>query len=85
MSITLRPGVLATETEYGMALLDQDSGEYFTLNPTAALIVRTLLDGTTREQAVDKLTTTYDVSPGDVAQDIARIVDELRSARLLAS
>jgi hypothetical protein len=85
MTMTLRPGVVAADTEYGMALLDQKSGEYFTLNPTAALIVRALLDGMTREQAVSTLTQKYDVGADDVDADITRILGELRAARLLAA
>ncbi|MGW7267508.1 lasso peptide biosynthesis PqqD family chaperone [Streptomyces sp. NPDC054842] len=85
MTMTLRPGVVAADTEYGMALLDQSSGEYFTLNPTAALIVRTLLDGTTREQAVSALTEKYAVSAEQVEEDIDRILDELRTAQLLGA
>ncbi|MFF1278844.1 lasso peptide biosynthesis PqqD family chaperone [Streptomyces marokkonensis] len=85
MTMTLRPGVVTADTEYGMALLDQNSGEYFTLNPTAALIVRTLLDGTSRQQAVTTLTDQYDVTAEQVEEDITRILQELRAARLLAA
>ena len=35
MTLTLRPGVSTADTDYGTTLLDEDSGEYFTLNPTA--------------------------------------------------
>ncbi|MFF8288958.1 lasso peptide biosynthesis PqqD family chaperone [Streptomyces sp. NPDC016309] len=83
MTMTLRPDVVTAETEYGMALLDQSSGEYYTLNPTAALIVRALLDGTTTDQAVTVLTEKYDVSAQEVEEDITRILQELRAARLL--
>ncbi|MFE3927342.1 lasso peptide biosynthesis PqqD family chaperone [Streptomyces sp. YIM B13508] len=85
MTMTLRPGVVTADTEYGMALLDQNSGEYFTLNPTAALIVRTLLDGTSRQQAVTALTDRYDVPAEQVEEDITRILEKLRAARLLAA
>ncbi|MEU0659501.1 lasso peptide biosynthesis PqqD family chaperone [Streptomyces lavendulocolor] len=85
MTMNLRPGVVTADTEYGMALLDQSSGEYYTLNPTAALIVRTLLKGTSTEQAVTALTDTYDVSAEQVEEDIARILEELRAARLLTA
>ena len=43
MMLQLRDGVSAADTEYGMALLDEDSGQYWNLNPTAALALRTLL------------------------------------------
>ncbi|GGT01036.1 lasso peptide biosynthesis PqqD family chaperone [Streptomyces chromofuscus] len=85
MTMTLRPGVVTADTEYGMALLDQNSGEYYTLNPTAALIVRTLLEGTSRQQAVTALTGRYDVSAEQVEEDITRILEELRTAKLLAA
>jgi PqqD family protein of HPr-rel-A system len=85
MTMNLRPGVVTADTEYGMALLDQSSGEYYTLNPTAALILRTLLEGTSTEQAVTALTDTYDVSAEQVEEDIARILEELRAARLLTA
>ncbi|MFI0507508.1 PqqD family peptide modification chaperone [Streptomyces albogriseolus] len=62
-----------------------NSGEYCTLNPTAALIVRTLLDGTSRQQAVTTLTDRYDVTAEQVEEDITRILQELRAARLLAA
>jgi Coenzyme PQQ synthesis protein D (PqqD) len=84
VALSLRTGVLMTETEYGMALLDQGSGEYWTLNPTAAVVLRELLDGRTTEQAVAALTGAYDVSAELAEEDVARILDELRSARLLA-
>ncbi|MER6346535.1 lasso peptide biosynthesis PqqD family chaperone [Streptomyces sp. NPDC001595] len=85
MTMTLRPGVVTADTEYGMALLDQNSGEYYTLNPTAALIVRALLDGTSTRAAVTALTEQYDVSAEQVEEDVVRILDELRAAKLLAA
>ncbi|MFE2265024.1 lasso peptide biosynthesis PqqD family chaperone [Streptomyces griseosporeus] len=85
MTMRLRPGVVTADTEYGMALLDQNSGEYFTLNPTAALIVRTLLAGSSSEETVAELTDRYAVSSEQVEEDITRILEELRAARLLAS
>ena len=52
MALALRDGVATADTDYGITLLDEDSGQYWTLNPTAALALRTLLDGGTAAQAV---------------------------------
>ncbi|GCD40719.1 lasso peptide biosynthesis PqqD family chaperone [Streptomyces paromomycinus] len=82
----LKPGVLLTETEYGMALLDQKSAEYWTLNPTAAVVLQTLLDGHGVGRAVQALTGRYeDVDTELATQDVTRIIDDLRSAGLIAS
>ncbi|MFI1286783.1 lasso peptide biosynthesis PqqD family chaperone [Streptomyces sp. NPDC020858] len=81
---TLKPGVLLTETEYGMALLDQKSAEYWTLNPTAAVVLRELLDGHTAERAAAALVERYeDVDTEVAAQDVVSIVEDLRSAGLI--
>lgn len=82
---TLKPDVLLTETEYGMALLDQRRAEYWTLNPTAALVLQTLLDGHGAERAVASLVDRYEgVDAETAARDVARIVDDLSSAGLIA-
>ncbi|WP_367139088.1 MULTISPECIES: lasso peptide biosynthesis PqqD family chaperone [Streptomyces] len=80
----LKPGVLLTETAYGMALLDQESAEYWTLNPTAAVVLRTVLDGHGPERAAEILTARYDgAEAGPVGEDVRRILGELSSAGLL--
>lgn len=83
MILRLRDGVSAADTDYGMALLDEASGEYWNLNPTAALALRTLLDGGSREQAVQELTEQYAVDPETASQDIQDLLGELRSAGLV--
>jgi hypothetical protein len=84
MTLTLRPGVSSAETEYGTTLLDEHSGEYFTLNPTAALVLRTLLAGGTPQQAARALTEEYAVDAEVADQDVADLIGGLRSARLVA-
>ncbi|MGA4837530.1 lasso peptide biosynthesis PqqD family chaperone [Streptomyces sp. G45] len=83
MTLALRPTVLLTETEYGMALLDQRDGVYWTLNPTAAHVLSCLLEGRSPGETARALTGEYDVSTDVAEKDVARIVDELRSAQLV--
>jgi hypothetical protein len=83
MTLKLRDGVSAADTDYGMALLDEDSGQYWNLNPTAALALRTLLDGGTTAQAVQELTQQYAVDADTASQDINSLVGELYSAGLV--
>ena len=83
MTLKLRDGVSAADTDYGMALLDEDSGQYWNLNPTAALALRTLLDGGTTAQAVQELTEQYAVEADTANRDINNLVGELHSAGLV--
>ena len=83
MTLQLRDGVSAADTDYGMALLDEDSGQYWNLNPTAALALRTLLAGGTPAQAVQELTAQYAVDTGTASQDIEDLVGELHAAGLV--
>jgi hypothetical protein len=83
VTLKLRDGVSAADTDYGMALLDQDSGQYWNLNPTAALALRTLLAGGTTTQAVRELTEQYAVDADTATQDINDLLGELHSAGLV--
>lgn len=83
MTTLLRPGVLLTDTEYGMALLDEENGAYFTLNPTAAVVVRTLAAGGDSAQAAAALVAEYDVEPAAADADVTELVGVLRQAGLV--
>jgi Coenzyme PQQ synthesis protein D (PqqD) len=83
MTLKLRDGVSAADTDYGMALLDEDSGQYWNLNPTAALALRTLLEGGTTAKAVQQLTEEYAVDTDTANRDVKDLVGELQSAGLV--
>jgi hypothetical protein len=83
MTLKLRDGVSVADTEYGTALLDEDSGQYWKLNPTGALVLRRLLDGGTAEQAVRELTEQYAVDAETAGKDVMDLVAELRSVGLV--
>jgi hypothetical protein len=82
MTLKLRAGVLLVDTDYGIAVLDEDSGQYFDLNPSGALVLRTLLDGGTCEQAAQELSTEYVVDLASANQDVTALLEEFRSTGL---
>jgi hypothetical protein len=83
MTLALRDGVAAADTEYGITLLDEDSGQYWTLNPTAALALRMLLDGGTAAQAAHELTEQYEVDADTAGRDVEALLGELHAAGLV--
>jgi hypothetical protein len=83
MTLQLRDGVSAADTDYGMALLDEDSGQYWNLNPTAALALRMLLDGSTTAQTVQELTEQYAVDAETASQDVEDLLGDLHAAGLV--
>ena len=83
MTFKLRDGVSSADTDYGTVLLDEGSGRYWNLNPSAALALRTLLDGGTPDQAVRALTERYSVDAGTADRDLRELLDGLRSAGLV--
>jgi Coenzyme PQQ synthesis protein D (PqqD) len=84
MTLKLRDGVSTAGTDYGIALLDEDSGEYWNLNPTGALVLRTLLEGGTSTDAAQALVDSYDVDADTAGQDVQDLLGGLRSAGLVA-
>ena len=83
MTLALRDGVAAADIEHGITLLDEDSGQYWTLNPTAALALRTLLNGGTAAKAAQELTEQYAVDADTASRDVEDLVGGLHSAGLV--
>jgi len=83
MTLKLRDGVSTAETDYGTTLLDEDSGQYWNLNPTGVLVLRTLLEGGTPAQAVQELTAQYAVDADTATRDVEDLVGGLHSAGLV--
>jgi hypothetical protein len=83
MTLKLRKGVSTAETDYGTTLLDEDSGQYWNLNPTGVLVLRTLLEGGTPAQAVQELTAQYAVDAETASRDVEDLVGGLHSAGLV--
>ena len=82
--LELRSGISVAELDDGMALLDEESGEYFTLNSTAALVIRSLLGGGTPAHAAEELIREYAVDDGIAKRDVDELVTALKAANLLA-
>jgi len=85
MALKLREGVFTAEVDYGTALLDEESGQYWNLNPTGAVILQTLLDGGTFDDAARALAQEYAVDLDTASVDVQELVGELRSAGLVES
>jgi Coenzyme PQQ synthesis protein D (PqqD) len=83
MPLKLRKGVLKAETEYGIVLLDEETGEYWNLNHTAAAALRTLAAGGTTEEAARDLSFGYEVDLDSAAADVGELIAALRSANLV--
>lgn len=83
MALKLRPGVYEAETEYGIVLLDGDSGRYYDLNGSGALVLQTLLSGGTAGQAAQALTKEYAVSLDEATKDVEDLLTHLRTTRMV--
>ncbi|MFL6120503.1 lasso peptide biosynthesis PqqD family chaperone [Actinophytocola sp.] len=82
---TLARDVSAVPTDYGTVLLDERRGEYFTLNPTGELVLRSALSSGDVAEAVTALVAEYSVDRATAEQDARTIVDQLVDAGLLVS
>ncbi|MCC3775083.1 lasso peptide biosynthesis PqqD family chaperone [Streptomyces sp. UNOB3_S3] len=83
MTLALRPGVSAADTDDGMVLLDEATGRYWQLNDTAAFILRTLLDGATPQDTARRLGERHPrLTAERTAQDVTSLLTALLDARL---
>lgn len=80
MTLKVSKHLTLAETEFGAAMLDEKSGRYWQLNPAAAVIARTLLDGGTPEDAVRAVTDRFDVDDARASADVRGLVEAMRAA-----
>jgi hypothetical protein len=76
--------VVFTEFEGGEGVLvDLDTKKYFQLNETAMFVWRRLEKGAGVDDIVGEMTAEYDVTPEHAAESVRRLLDNLRSFKLV--
>ncbi|MES9523524.1 lasso peptide biosynthesis PqqD family chaperone [Streptomyces capoamus] len=82
MPLRFGDNVSAADTDYGTVLLDEQGGAYWELNPTATLVLRTLLDGGEEADAAAALVREFDIDQAQAVLDVETLVRELRQSGL---
>jgi len=78
------PQALFTELDDGTGvLLHLETKFYFTLNPTAVLVWKSLGEGASRGVIADKLTAAFRVERDVAERDVAAILEEMLSGGLV--
>jgi hypothetical protein len=83
MVLELEPYVSSSDSEDGIVLLDELIGRYWRLNRSGALVLQALLDGATERTVVEQLTSRYQVTGDQAAEDMTTLIKSLREARLV--
>lgn len=83
MELCLSKNVSWKNLEPGIVLLDLKSGVYFTLNETATVIMRGILDGKSEEDIVSAIVDDYDCEREQATSDFREQVAFLISEGLL--
>ncbi|MBV8543037.1 MAG: lasso peptide biosynthesis PqqD family chaperone [Pseudonocardiales bacterium] len=79
----LRTDVSTADTDDGAVLLDERAGRYWQLNPTGALVLRLLLEGTAPHRVAQALAERHTVGTERAAADVAALLRHLRTAGLV--
>jgi Coenzyme PQQ synthesis protein D (PqqD) len=83
MALKFCADVSTATTDYGTVLLDERAGAYWELNPTATLVVRTLMAGGEEADAVAALAGEFDIGLDQAKHDVQALVQELRTSGLV--
>jgi Coenzyme PQQ synthesis protein D (PqqD). len=67
------------------AILDPDSGQFYSLNEVAGRVWELLRDGTTFRAIIDQLQSEYDVGGETLAADVERLLEQFARAGLIAA
>ena len=76
--------VVFTEFDAGEGILvDLNTKKYFQLNETGTIVWRGLEKKQTLEEIVGQITAAYDVTPEHAAESVRKLLDNLRSFKLV--
>ncbi|GII95026.1 lasso peptide biosynthesis PqqD family chaperone [Sinosporangium siamense] len=79
----LAQNISFVETEYGGVLLDGRRGKYWQLNETAAIVVKSVVQGEDLDGATRRLTEEFEVEAALAREDVEDIVGDLSDKGLL--
>jgi hypothetical protein len=80
----LRKGTCAVLTDEGGAILDERTGRWTHLTPTAAAVVMLLCAGCALEEAAADFARRYQIPAEQAARDVGAVADALAAAGLVA-
>lgn len=83
MTLKLSPDVVFRNLDGEAVLLDLASGTYFGLNEVGTRVWQLIEEGQDASAIVDLLANEYAADRVTIAADVARLIDELQSRRLL--
>ncbi|GAA2972948.1 lasso peptide biosynthesis PqqD family chaperone [Streptomyces enissocaesilis] len=85
MKLRIPEQVSAVDTEYGTVLLDERSGKYWQLTPSASVVLNELKSGGDINSAVAALARRFEVDEATARRDTLALVERLRSLGVVAS
>lgn len=80
-----REGVVFQTTEHGAVLLDVNTGQFYGLNPVAAVVWTALAHTGTTEDVVAAVLERFDIDEGAARTDVNGFISALCSRGLLSS
>ena len=81
----LSPDVVFRDLDGEAVILDLASGTYFGLNEVGTRVWRLIEEGRDAPQLVALLASEYQADRATIARDVNRLLDELRSRRLIVA
>jgi len=79
------PDVVYRDLEGEAVILDLASGTYFGLNEVGTRVWRMIDEGRDAAEIVDIVATEYQADRGTIAQDVARLLNDLSARRLIVA
>lgn len=83
VTLSIHGDVVACDLEESVAILNQTTGTFYTLDEVGKFIWRHLEQRTTIRSLRDAVVTAYDCDPATAANDIQMLVEDLHTARLI--
>ena len=85
MAYTLKNEFVWKEIGQQVVILQFESGAYWTLNETASVIWKSLLNGMSVDQIADTVASTFDIDAESARNDVLELVKNCEERKILAA
>jgi len=82
-ALSIRSGISRVRTDYGDVILDEGKGFYWHANPTAVLVLDTIVEGGDADQAVERIVEEFGIDQSTARSDVETLLGHLRKLEVV--
>lgn len=82
VGMRLKSNIVLSKIESESILINNETGDFYSLNETCTRIIELLIDNKKKEEIIEIIGTEYEVAIENIIVDISKCIDELQAMNI---